>query len=41
MEKDPVALRVESLEITSKDESGRNLQVGLTVSGLILTEAQE
>jgi len=41
MEKDPMALRVESLEITSKDESGRNLQVGLTVSGLILTEAQE
>jgi hypothetical protein len=41
MEKDPMALRVESLEITAKDESGRNLQVGLTVSGLILTEAQE
>ena len=41
MEKDPMALRVESLEITSKDENGRNLQVGLTVCGLILTETQE
>jgi hypothetical protein len=41
MEKDAMALRVESLEITSRDENGRNLTVGLTVSGLILVEAQE
>jgi hypothetical protein len=41
LEKDPMALRVESLEITSRDENGRNLNVGITVSGLILVEAQE
>jgi hypothetical protein len=41
MEKDSIGLKVESLEVTSRDENGRTLSVGLTVSGLILTEAQE
>jgi F0F1-type ATP synthase membrane subunit b/b' len=41
MEKDSMGIKVESLEITSRDDNGRNLSIGLTVSGLILTEAQE
>jgi hypothetical protein len=41
LERDPMALRVESLEVVARDESGRNLQIGLTVSGLILTEARQ
>jgi hypothetical protein len=41
IERDPMALRVENLEITSRDENGRTLAVALQVSGLILTEAQE
>lgn len=41
MEKDSMGVKVESLEITSRDDNGRTLSVGLTVSGLILTEAQE
>jgi hypothetical protein len=41
IEHDPMALRVENLEITSRDESGRTLSLALQVSGLILTEAQE
>jgi hypothetical protein len=41
MEKDSMGVKVESLEITSRDDNGRMLSVGLTVSGLILTEATE
>lgn len=36
IEKDPMALRIESLEITSRDETGRTLAINLQVSGLVL-----
>lgn len=36
VEKDPLALKVESVEITSRDENGRQLAVALQVSGLQL-----
>lgn len=38
MEKDPMALRIESLEITSRDEAGKTLALSLQVSGLVLGE---
>lgn len=41
LESDPMALRIESLEITSRDEAGQNLALALQVSGLVLgTPAQ-
>lgn len=36
MEKDPLALRVESLEITARDNNGQQISVALQVSGLRL-----
>src|SRR5438045_2180711 len=36
VEQDPLALKVESVEITSRDNDGRQLSVGLQVSGLLL-----
>ena len=36
VEKDPLALRVESVEITPRDENGRQLSLALQVSGLLL-----
>ena len=36
IERDPMALRVETVEIQSRDESGQNLAVNLQVSGLVL-----
>jgi hypothetical protein len=41
LEKDPMALRIESMEITSRDESGQTLSLGLQVSGLVLTTPEE
>jgi len=40
MEKDPMALRVENLEISSRDNEGLQLALGLQVSGLVLTQNQ-
>jgi hypothetical protein len=37
MSKDPLADKVESFELTSKDDNGRQLALGLGLSGLILT----
>lgn len=37
MEKDPMALRFENIEISSHDAEGQQLSIGLQVSGLILT----
>lgn len=37
LEKDPMALRVENLEITARDENGQTLALALQVSGLVLT----
>jgi len=36
VEKDPLALRVEAVEITSRDNDGQQLGLGLQVSGLLL-----
>ena len=36
VDKDPLALRVESVEIMSRDENGQQLGLGLQVSGLLL-----
>ena len=36
IEKDPLALKVESVELTARDTSGQQLTLGLTVSGLLL-----
>ena len=36
MESSPLGLKVDSVELTSRDDSGRQLALGLTVSGLIL-----
>lgn len=36
VEKDPLALRVEAVEITARDNDGQQLSVGLQVSGLQL-----
>jgi hypothetical protein len=36
VEKDPLALKVEAVEITSRDNEGRQLSLALQVSGLVL-----
>jgi hypothetical protein len=36
LEKDPLALRVESVEITARDESGQQLALAIQVSALLL-----
>lgn len=36
IEKDPMALKLESVEITSRDKDGQQLGLGLQVSGLVL-----
>ena len=40
VEKDPLALKVEAVEITSHDNDGQQLSLGLQVSGLLLTPQQ-
>lgn len=37
LERDPLALKVEALELTSRDDSGGQLTLGLQVSGLLLS----
>jgi len=39
MSKDPLADKVESFELTSKDDNGKQLALGLSLSGLILTDS--
>ncbi|MGZ4972654.1 MAG: hypothetical protein ACXWKG_08250 [Limisphaerales bacterium] len=39
-EKDPLALKVESVEITSRDNNGQQLSLVLQVSGLVLNQTQ-
>jgi hypothetical protein len=36
IEKDPMALKVESVDISSRDSTGQQLSLGLQVSGLVL-----
>jgi len=37
IEQDPMALKIESLEITSRDKDGQQLSLGLQISGLVLS----
>lgn len=41
VERDAMALKVESVEITSRDKDGANLSLGLQVSGLVLNGSEE
>jgi hypothetical protein len=41
VEKDPSALRVESVEITSRDNNGQQLTVALQVTGLVLAKVEQ
>ena len=41
LEKDPMALKVESVEISSRDNNGRQLSLGVQVSGLLLNPLAE
>ena len=41
VERDAMALKVESVEITSRDKDGANLSLGLQVSGLVLNGTEE
>ena len=41
IEKDPMALKVESIELSSRDNTGRELAMGLRVSGLVLTPGEQ
>ena len=36
MEKDPLAIKIEALELTSKDDTGRQLTLRMDLSGLLL-----
>ncbi|PYI87747.1 MAG: hypothetical protein DME26_05145 [Verrucomicrobia bacterium] len=40
VERDPLALRVESVEITTRDNNGQQLSLGLQVSALVLNSQQ-
>jgi hypothetical protein len=37
VERDPIALKLESVELTSRDKEGQQLMLALQVSGLVLT----
>ena len=37
LEKEPLALKVESMDITTHDDKGQQLSLGLQISGLLLT----
>ena len=41
VERDAMALKVESVEITSRDKDGANLSLGLQISGLVLNGGEE
>ena len=41
LEKDPMALKVESLELNSHDNTGRQMTLGLQISGLVLTTGEQ
>ena len=41
VERDAMALKIESVEITSRDKDGQNLSLGLQISGLMLNRSGE
>jgi hypothetical protein len=40
LETDPMALKVEGLELTARDERGEQVSLGLQVSGLMYTASE-
>ena len=40
VENSPMALKIESVEITSRDKNGQQLSLGLQISGLVLSQAE-
>jgi Tfp pilus assembly protein PilO len=40
IEKDPLALKLENVELTTRDENGQQLTLGLHVSGFLLTSSR-
>ena len=40
IEKDPMALKIESVEINSRDKDGQQLSLGLQISGLVLSPVE-
>ena len=41
VEKDPLALKLQLVEVTSRDADGRQLALGLQISGLVLTPQEQ
>lgn len=41
VEHDPMALKIESVEISTRDKDGQNISLGLQVSGLVLNGTEE
>jgi Tfp pilus assembly protein PilO len=41
LEKNPMALKLESVELTSHDNTGQELVMGLRISGLVLTPTEQ
>ena len=41
IESDPIALKVDALELSAKDTEGQQLTLGLQVSGLLLNPADQ
>jgi Tfp pilus assembly protein PilO len=41
IERDPLGLKLESVEITARDKDGAQLALGLQISGLVLTPSEE
>jgi hypothetical protein len=41
LEQDPLALRIDAVDITARDKDGQNLSLGLQISGLVLNSPEE
>lgn len=41
VERDPMALKIETVEIAARDKDGQNLSLGLQISGLVLNAPEE
>ncbi len=41
LEKDPISCKVDSVEISSRDDNGRQLSLGVQLSGLVLTTQEQ
>jgi Tfp pilus assembly protein PilO len=41
VEKDPVGLKLDSVELSSRDDSGRQISLGIQVSGLVILPQQK